>query len=130
MAVMFSNVSINYGASYRLFFCLPGPVMMSLKPGSQVAESYSEVSKERQSRSVSAQLGYIQNQVPTNDGSEDGNRMEDGLSQMAVVNGEGYSLCSPPRTENEVADGSGSSPRSPLLLGVKLVLFVSVCSCS
>lgn len=77
---------------------------MSLKPGSQVAESYSEVSKDRQSRSASAQLGYIQNQLLPNDGSEDGNRTADGVGQMAVVNGDGYSLCSPPRTENEVRE--------------------------
>lgn len=105
--------------------------MMSLKPGSQVAESYSEMNKERQSRSASAQLGYIQNQLRTNDGSEDGNRTVDGMSQMAVVNGDGYSLCSPPRTENEVRDSSGPSGRIPLLLGLNLVVFfVSVCSCS
>lgn len=118
-----SNISIKYEASSRLFFCLPGPVMMSLKPGSQVAELYSEVNKERQSRSASAQLGYIQNQLRTDDGSEDGNRTADGVSQMAVVNGDGYLLCSPPRTENEVAGGSGSSGRIPLLLGLKLVYF-------
>lgn len=78
--------------------------MMSLKPGSQVAESYSEVSKDRQSRSASAQLGYIQNQLLPDDGSEDGNRTAVGVGQTAVVNGDGYSLCSPPRTENEVRE--------------------------
>lgn len=78
--------------------------MMSLKPGSQVAESYSEVSKDRQSRPASAQLGYIQNQLLPDDGSEDGNRTADGVGQMAVVNGDSYSLCSPPRTENEVRE--------------------------
>lgn len=104
MAIMLSNISIYDGAFYRLFHCLPGPVMMSLKPGSQVAESYSEVSKDRQGRSASAQLGYIQNQLLPDDGSEDGNRTADGVGQMAVVNGDGYSLCSPPRTENEVRE--------------------------
>ena len=93
--------------------------MMSLKPGSQVAESYSDVNKERQSRSASAQLGYIQNQLRTNDASEDGNRATDGLSQMTVVNGDGYSLCSPPRTENEVLAGSGLSGRITLLRSLK-----------
>lgn len=120
---MLSKISIKYGASYQLVFCLPGPVMMSLKPGSQVAESYPEVNKERQSRSASAQLGYIQNQLQTNDGSEDGNRTADGVNQMAVVNGDGYLLCSPPRTENEVPDGSGSSGGIPLRRGLKLVFF-------
>lgn len=118
-----------YGASYRLFFCLLGPVMMSLKPGSQVAESYSE-NKERQSRSASAQLGYIQNQLRTNDGFEDGNRTVDGVSQMAVVNGDGYSLCSPPRTENEVRDGSGCLEGFLCFWVWILCFFVSVCSCS
>lgn len=99
---------------------------MSLKPGSQVAESYPEVNKERQSRSASAQLGYIQNQLQTNDGSEDGNRTADGMNQMAVVNGDGYLLCSPPRTENEVPDGSGSSGGIPLRRGLKLLCFLSV----
>lgn len=108
--------------------------MMSLKPGSQVPESYLEATKERQSRSASAQLGYIQNQLRSNDGSEDANRTADGEGQMAVVNGDGYSLCSPPRTENEVPDGSGSSGRIPPPQGLKPVFFgvfcVSVCSCS
>lgn len=89
------------------FFCVPGPVMMSLKPGSQVAESYPEMNKgtdgyRGQSRSATATRGYIQDQLRTKDGAEDGNRAADDAGQTAVVNGDGYSLCSPPRTENEV----------------------------
>lgn len=96
----------------RLFCCLPGPVMMSLKPGSQVAESYPEMYKgmdgyRGQSRSAAAQREYIQDQLRTKEGAEDGNRAADDAGQTAVVNGDGYSLCSPPRTENEVGDCSG-----------------------
>ncbi|XP_003972499.2 coronin-2A isoform X1 [Takifugu rubripes] len=84
-----------------------GPVMMSLKPGSQVAESYPEMNKgtdgyRGQSRSATAQRGYIQDQLRTKEGAEDGNRAADDAGQTAVVNGDGYSLCSPPRTENEL----------------------------
>lgn len=84
---------------------------MSLKPGSQVAELYSETNKgmgslldghRGQSRLAAAQRGYIQDQLRSKDGAEDGNRAADDAGQTAVFNGDGYSLCSPPRTENEV----------------------------
>lgn len=111
MTIMLSILGGKYEVSSRLFFCLPGPVMMSLKPGSQVAESYPEMNKgmgnlldgyRGQSRSATAQRGYIQDQLRTIEGAEDGNRVADDAGQTAVVNGDGYSLCSPPRTENEV----------------------------
>lgn len=127
MTIMLS--SVEYEVASRLFFCPSGPVMMSLKPGSQVAESYSEVNKAMgghrgQSRSSMGQLGYIQDQLRNKDGAEDGNHVADDASQTAVFNGDGFSLCSPPRTENEVRDRSGSPGRTiPLLLGLKRVFF-------
>lgn len=109
MTIMLS--SVEYEVASRVFFCLPGPVMMSLKPGSQVAESYSEVNKAMgghrgQSRSSMGQLGYIQDQLRTKDGAEDDNHGADDASQTAVFNGDGFSLGSPPRTENEVRGGT------------------------
>lgn len=125
MAMMLS--SVEYEVASRHLFCLPGPVMMSLKPGSQVAESYSEVNKAMgghrgQSRSS---MGYIQDQLQTKDGAEDGNHAADDANQTAVFNGDGFSLCSPPRTENEVRARPGSSGGTiPLLLGLKCVFFL------
>lgn len=93
--------------------CLLGPVMMSLKPGSQVAESYSEMSKgigntrRSQSKSGMLQLSYIQDQLGTKDGKEDSSCTVDDKSWTAVSNGEDLSLCSPPRTENEVLNDVG-----------------------
>lgn len=90
--------------------------MMSLKPGSQVAESYSEMSKGRgnlldghrsQSRSGMLQLAYIQDQLGTKDGKEDSSHTVDDKSRTAVSNGEDLTLCSPPRTENEVLNDVG-----------------------
>ncbi|XP_037327038.1 coronin-2A isoform X1 [Pungitius pungitius] len=82
-----------------------GPVLMSLKPGSQVAESYSEMTKVTrrfQSRPGALQLSNIQDQVATKDGREDGGKTEDDRSRTPVSNGEDLALCSPPRTENEL----------------------------
>ncbi|KAI3353098.1 hypothetical protein L3Q82_019666, partial [Scortum barcoo] len=88
-----------------------GPVLMSLKPGSQVAESYSEMSKglgnsldtrRSQSRPGMLQLSYIQDQLESKDTKEDGSRAEDDKSRTPVSNGEDLALCSPPRTENEL----------------------------
>ncbi|KAM8772351.1 coronin-2A isoform X2 [Acanthopagrus latus] len=88
-----------------------GPVLMSLKPGSQVAESYSEMNKERgslldsrrsQSRPGMLQLAYIQDQLGTKDGKEDDSRTADDRSRTPISNGEDLALCSPPRTENEL----------------------------
>lgn len=82
---------------------------MSLKPGSQVAESFSETSKgpvnsldtrRSLSRPGMLQLAYIQDQLGTKDSKE-----ESGLadkSRTPVSNGDDLGLCSPPRTENEV----------------------------
>ena len=82
---------------------LPGPVMMSLKPGSRVAESYSEMTKgiildshKSQSRPGMLQLEYIQDQLGTK------GCMEGDKYRTAVSNGDDLALCSPPRTENEV----------------------------
>ncbi|KAM7009114.1 coronin-2A isoform 1-T1 [Tautogolabrus adspersus] len=88
-----------------------GPVLMSLKPGSQEAESYPEMNKgignsldsrRSQSRPGMLQLGYIQDQLGTKDGKEDGGQMEEDTSQTPIRNGEDLTLCSPPRTENEL----------------------------
>ncbi|TNN89459.1 Coronin-2A [Liparis tanakae] len=88
-----------------------GPVLMSLKPGSQEAESYSEMSKGRQhsldtrrcqSRPGLLQLSYIQDKVETKDDKEDGGNTEDEKTRTPVSNGEDLDLCSPPRTENEL----------------------------
>lgn len=94
--------------------CLLGPVLVSLKPGSQVAESYSEMNKglgnpldtrRSQSRPGMLQLAYIQDQLGTKDSNEDTSRTEEDRSRTAISNGEDLALCSPPRTENEVLNG-------------------------
>ncbi|XP_032400043.1 coronin-2A isoform X1 [Etheostoma spectabile] len=88
-----------------------GPVLMSLKPGCQVAESYSEMSKglgnsldtrRSQSKPGALQLSYIQDQLGTKGGKEDSGNTEDDRSPTPVSNGEDLALCSPPRTENEL----------------------------
>nr|XP_019956886.1 PREDICTED: coronin-2A isoform X1 [Paralichthys olivaceus] len=88
-----------------------GPVLMSLKPGSQIAESYAEMSKgmgnsldsrRSQSRPGMLQLAYIQGQLGTKDGNENSGNGDDDRSRLAVSNGEDLGLCSPPRTENEL----------------------------
>lgn len=91
---------------------------MSLKPGSQIEESYSEMSKEMgnsldsrrsHSRPGMLQLGYIQDTLGTKDGKEDSGNTEDDKSRTPVSNGEDLTLCSTPRTENEVPDHFGHS---------------------
>ncbi|KAK2817164.1 hypothetical protein Q5P01_025355 [Channa striata] len=86
-----------------------GPVLMSLKPGSQVAELYSEMNKglgnslvRSQNRPGALQLAYIQDQMGTKDSKGDSSHTGDDRSQTAVSNGEDLALCSPPRTENEL----------------------------
>ncbi|XP_067353002.1 coronin-2A isoform X2 [Channa argus] len=89
-----------------------GPVLISLKPGSQVAELYSEMNKvlgnsldtrRSQSRPGALQLAYIQDQLGTKDSKEESSHTGDDRSQAAVSNGEDLALsCSPPRTENEL----------------------------
>lgn len=87
-----------------------GPVLMSLKPGSQEAESHPEMNKGRgnsldsrrsQSRPGVLQLSYIQDQMGAKDGKVDGGQTEDDM-RSPVSNGEDLALCSPPRTENEL----------------------------
>ncbi|XP_034087308.1 coronin-2A [Gymnodraco acuticeps] len=88
-----------------------GPVLMSLKPGSQIAESHSEMGKglgntldtrRSHSRPGMLQLAYIQDKLETKEGKEDGGNTEEERSWTPVSNGEDYGLCSPPRTENEL----------------------------
>lgn len=87
--------------------------MMSLKPGSQVAESYSGMNKgtRTQSRSQSisglGQLAHFEDQLGAKVGKGDSSDTADDKSQTAVVNGDDHSLCSPPRTENEVPNVAG-----------------------
>ncbi|XP_029007722.1 coronin-2A isoform X2 [Betta splendens] len=88
-----------------------GPVLMSLKPGTQVAESYPEMNKglgnsldtrRSQSRPGMLQLAFIQNQLGTKEAKGDGGHADDHRGRTAVSNGEDLALCSPPRTENEM----------------------------
>lgn len=87
--------------------CLLGPVLMSLKPGSQIADSCLEMkglsssldARRSQSRPALLQLAYIQDKLET---KEDGGCTDDGRSRTPMSNGEDLALCSPPRTENEV----------------------------
>ncbi|KAG7485201.1 coronin-2A isoform X2 [Solea senegalensis] len=87
------------------------PVLMSLKPGSQIVESNSEISKglgnqrdirRSQSRPGMLQLAYIQDQLGTKDSTEDSSHADGDRSQLSVSNGEELALFSPPRTENEM----------------------------
>lgn len=93
------------------------PVLISLKPGSQVAEPYPDMNKglgnsldtrRSQSRPGMLQLAYIQNQLGTKDANEDSGHKGDDRSRTAVSNGEDLVLCSPPKTENEVLNNAGS----------------------
>lgn len=86
-----------------------GPVLMSLKPGSQVAEPRSDTkglnsldSRRSQSRPGLLQLTYIQDQLETKDGKPDSARSLDDRSRTPLSNGDDLGLCSPPRTENEL----------------------------
>nr|XP_020447394.1 coronin-2A isoform X2 [Monopterus albus] len=88
-----------------------GPVLMSLKPGSQVAESYTEMSKglgnlldARRSANTPSklQLAYIKDQLGTKDSKEGSSHRADDRIQTHVSNGEDLALFSPPRTENEL----------------------------
>ncbi|XP_075888554.1 coronin-2A isoform X1 [Nelusetta ayraudi] len=90
-----------------------GPVMMSLKPGSQVVEPFQERGKGTgnslgdshwsQSRPGALQTTYIQDhQLGTKDAGEDSGHTADDRSRTPVSNGEDLTLCSPPRTENEL----------------------------
>lgn len=103
-------------------------MLISLKPGSQVAESYSEMNKglgnsldtrRSQSRPGMLQLAYIQNQLGTKDAKEDSGHTGDDRSRTPISNGEDLALCSPPRTENEVLSDFG-------VAACRLVLWVYI----
>lgn len=97
-----------------------GPVLMSLKPGSQIAESFSDMkavgnslensldTRRSQGRPGMLQLAYIQDQLEAKESKEDSSCKEDSSHtvddriQTHVTNGEDLTLCSPPRTENEL----------------------------
>ncbi|KAF7667587.1 hypothetical protein LDENG_00055410 [Lucifuga dentata] len=91
-----------------------GPVLMSLKPGSQEPESLSELSSKGLSNSLDTrrsqtrpgllQLAYIQDQLGTKDNTEKSGHTDDkdDMSRTSVSNGEDLALCSPPKTENEL----------------------------
>ncbi|XP_028300031.1 coronin-2A isoform X3 [Gouania willdenowi] len=87
-----------------------GPVLMSLKPGSQVAESCPETkrlgssldTRRSQSRPGMLQLAYIQDQLEAKDGTGDDALTEEERSRTSLTNGEDLSLCSPPKTESEL----------------------------
>lgn len=90
--------------------------MMSLKPGSRVAESYSETSKgtentrRTQGKPGMQQLAYIQDQLETKDSKKVSSHTVDDKSWTAVSNGDDLALCSPPKTENEVLKDVGVAP--------------------
>uniref|UniRef100_A0A1A7WUM8 Coronin n=2 Tax=Iconisemion striatum TaxID=60296 RepID=A0A1A7WUM8_9TELE len=85
-----------------------GPLLMSLKPGSELTESQLETNglsnsldtHRFQNRPGNLQLSYIQDQLEVKDVQE--GRPEDDRIRTAVSNGEDLALCSPPRTENEL----------------------------
>ncbi|XP_029950377.1 coronin-2A isoform X1 [Salarias fasciatus] len=85
-----------------------GPVLMSLKPGSQLAESYSETKAAESSldpgrpQSRPGMLAIIQDERGAKESREDSGITEDALSRTSVSNGEDLALCSPPRTESEL----------------------------
>ncbi|XP_023817143.2 coronin-2B isoform X1 [Oryzias latipes] len=85
-----------------------GPVLMSLKPGSQLPESHSEMkglanstdTRRSQSRPGMLPLAYIQDRPETKDAKEAAGRADD--DRISLTNGEDLTLCSPPKTENEL----------------------------
>lgn len=94
------------------FSGLAGPVLMSLKPGSQLPESHSEMkglanstdTRRSQSRPGMLPLAYIQDRPETKDAKEAAGRADD--DRISLTNGEDLTLCSPPKTENEVLHSS------------------------
>lgn len=87
---------------------LTGPVLMSLKPGSQLPEPHSDMkglanstdTRRSQSRPGMLPLAYIQDRPETKDAKEAAGHAED--DRTSLTNGEDLALCSPPKTENEV----------------------------
>lgn len=90
--------------------CPPGPVLMSLRPGSEAAESPADTKGQSnslatcrsQSRAGALQPAYIQDQPDVKDTNGKDRCPEDDTRWTAVSNGEDVALCSLPRTENEV----------------------------
>lgn len=86
---------------------------MSLKPGSQIEEAPSDMkalsnsldTRRSQSRPGLLQLTYIRDQLEAKDAKEPSGHAEDDGNLMPVSNGEDLTLCSPPKTENEVLKG-------------------------
>ncbi|XP_020773402.1 coronin-2A isoform X2 [Boleophthalmus pectinirostris] len=90
-----------------------GPVLMSLKPGSQVEEeSFPDLSKalgnsldpaRTSNRPGMLQLSYnIQDQLATKERNEDRALSQGDGERLALSNGEDLAFCSPPKTENEL----------------------------
>lgn len=91
-----------------------GPVLMSLKPGTRVADSYQDWSyskgmgsldsRRSQSRPGLLQLSYIQEQLDSREGRQGLQPQEEALCRVSSVsNGQDSTLsCSPPKTENEL----------------------------
>ncbi|XP_046900596.1 coronin-2A isoform X2 [Hypomesus transpacificus] len=89
-----------------------GPVLMSLKPGTRVADSPQDWSsgkglgsgldsRRSQNRPGLLQLSYIQDQLGTPEGREV--KEEDRSQTSSLSNGQDPTLCySPPKTENEL----------------------------
>ena len=83
-------------------------MLINLKPGSQVADSYQSLVKgvdtrRSQSRPGLLQLSYIQGQLDSTKGSkEDGGKDKGQEDGSPLSNGQDLALCSPPKTENEV----------------------------
>ncbi|KAM9770240.1 coronin-2A isoform 2-T2 [Menidia menidia] len=86
-----------------------GPVLMSLKPGSQLAESQSEMKgsgnsldiRRSQSRPGMLLLAYNQEQLEAKDAKEESRGEEDDRNRNLISNGEDFPPCSP-MTENEL----------------------------
>ncbi|XP_056442226.1 coronin-2A isoform X1 [Gadus chalcogrammus] len=84
------------------------PVLVNLKPGSQVADSYLSLVKgvdtrRSQSRPGLLQLSYIQGQLDSTKGSKEDSGNDKGQEDGSPLsNGQDLALCSPPKTENEL----------------------------
>lgn len=106
-------------------FCsVPGPLLMSLKPGSKLHDSYLDSveakapisvleAKRSQTRPGQMQLAHVQETLEAKEGREpkifndlkswQGDSVQD-KGVTPVTNGREPLLCSPPKTENEVLD--------------------------
>ncbi|XP_072319363.1 coronin-2A isoform X2 [Eucyclogobius newberryi] len=89
-----------------------GPLLMSLKPGSQVEESFNDLSKalgnslepaRTRGRPGALQLAYTIHDPPTtNERNEDSALSGGDGGRLPLSNGEDLAFCSPPKTENEL----------------------------